>query len=117
MVPFKLSSIGANRGIPNTLMRRNNQTVQINFSLVLDPEEVVEQFELHGGSITEFSPFGQDPLEGHEDLLQEREHNFTDHYTDLGPLFHTVVNGDYRLFHEGLLYLIDISKQLELSIQ
>ena len=93
-------------------MQRNNQTVQIDPSLLPEPVDALQLFKAHGGHITVFSPFGQDPLENHPEHFQERESKFFECYPDFGPFFHSVVNGDYSLFREGLLYFIDTSKQL-----
>ena len=97
-------------------MRRNNQAVLIDQSLVPEPADAITRFSTHGGRITLFSPFGKDPLESHQELCEEREHKFLQRYPDFGPFFHTVVNGDFLLFHEGLLFFIDLSQQLEHSI-
>ena len=111
-----IGTIGPNRGTPNTLMRRNNQAVLIDPSLLPEPADAITRFSAHGGSITLFSPFGKDPLEDHEELCEEREQNFLLQYPEFGPFFHTVVNGEFSLFREGLLFFIDLSQQLEHSI-
>ena len=98
------------------IMQRNNQTVKINPSLVLEPETARQLFEAEGGQITTFSPFGHDPFQDYPQLNQEREVKFKQEYPDFSPFFHSVVNGDYSLFCEGLLYFIAISKQLEAEL-
>ena len=94
-------------------MRRNDNTVQISSSLIPEPDEAVQLFESKGGHITLFSPFGRDPLETRPDLYSQRNLKFIERYSDFQPFFHTVVNGDYSLFREGLLYFISVSKQYE----
>ncbi len=44
---------------------------------------------------------------------KEREEEFHRRYPDFSPFFRTVVNDDYSLFREGLLFLIDVSNRLE----
>ena len=60
--------IGAHRGVPDELMRRNSLTVPIDPRLLPEPDDAVEQFESFGGNLTRFSPFGRDPLVGRPDL-------------------------------------------------
>lgn len=93
-------------------MTKNNQTVTIDPLLVPDSQLALKQFQSHGGHITEFSSFGHDPLEGNLELFRQRESKFLERYSDFGPFFHKIVNGDYSFFHDGLLYFIDVSKQL-----
>ena len=45
-------------------------------------------------------------------MQQEREVQFYRQYPDFGPFFYNVVNGDYTLFREGLLFFLDINIQL-----
>lgn len=93
-------------------MVKNNQTVAIDSLLVPDPQVALQQFWSHGGHITEFSSFGYDPLEGNSEFFAQRESRFLEQYSDFGPFFHRIVNGDYSFFRDGLLYFIDMSKQL-----
>ena len=50
------------KGIPNIMMRRNNQAIKINDQLIKDPIALLEEYRHIGGNITLFSPFGEDPL-------------------------------------------------------
>ena len=85
-------------------------------TLVPEPEDVLQQFEAHGGQVTLFSPFGQDPLQEREDLIRLREQEFHTRYPDFSFFFSTVVNDDFSLFRDGLLFFIDVSKRLELQL-
>lgn len=107
---------GGRRGVPNQLMHRNNQVMPLDPALVPEPEDAVQQFEAHGGHLTLFSAFGRDPLEDREDLIKAREEDFYRKYPDFGCFFYTVVNNDYSLFREGLLFFIDVSKRLECEL-
>lgn len=97
-------------------MRRNNQLVPLDPTLVPEPEDILQQFEAHGGQITHFSPFGQDPLQEREDLISLREQEFHTRYPDFSCFFSTVVNDNFSLFSDGLLFFIDVSKRLELQL-
>ena len=108
--------LGPHRGVPNELMRRNDQTVQVDPRMLPEPSDAVEQFESFGGHLTLFSPFGEDPLQDRDDLVSQREADFLTQYPDFGPFFYSVVNGDYTLFRSGLLFLIQVSKRLEAQL-
>ena len=87
--------------------------VSIDPSLLPEPDDAVQQMESMGSRLTHFSPFGRDPLESRNDLLQQREDAFKARFPQFDTFFYTVVNGDITIFHEGLLYFIEISKRLE----
>ena len=95
--------LGAKRGVLNDLMHSINQVMSVDPTLGPESDVAIYQFESHGGQFTVFSPFGQDPLHEGEDLIKLQEEDFYERFPDL-VLFHTVVNGDYSLFREGLLY-------------
>lgn len=96
-------------------MRNNNATL-IDPRLLPERDDAVQHFESFGGHLTQFSPFGHDPLEDRADLVDQRETEFYGRYPDFGPFFYTVVNSDYLLFCQGLMALIDISKRLETQL-
>ena len=72
----------------------------------------VVDFETRGGQLTLFSEFGEDPLLYNPSLIAQREAEFHLRFPDFANFFHTVVNGDYYFFREGLLCYIDISRRL-----
>ena len=94
-------------------MRRNNRTVQVAPHLVPEPSDAVQEFESLGGHLTLFSAFGEDPLKDRVDLISQRDAEYFAQYPDFGPIFHSLINGDYNLFRCGLLFLIQLSKRLE----
>ena len=53
---------GPNKGIPNVLMRKNNQTKFIDPSLLPEADNAVWMYEAHGGQVILFGNFGSDPL-------------------------------------------------------
>jgi hypothetical protein len=91
-------------------MYRNNQAAQVDPHVIPQPEEALRLFESHGGNITRFSQFGEDPLKYDERLFSQKEAMFTQRYRDFGIFFHIIVNNDYSLFRAGLLYFISTSK-------
>ena len=93
-------------------MEENKQIAPIDPAMFLETEDALQQFRERGSSITDFSPFGKDPLDGNLEMQQEREAQFYRQYPDFGLFFYNVVNGDYTLFREGLLFFLDINIQL-----
>lgn len=93
-------------------MRRNNQAVILDPQVIKDPSTLLEEYTALGGNITLFSPFGKDPLKGRPDLVTKREASFFERYTNFENFFYTVVNGDFSLFREGLLFFIDVTNRL-----
>ena len=94
-------------------MMENNQAIQIDSRLLPDTDSAVEEYETRGGQFTTFNCFGEDPLQSSPTLVARREADFYASFPDFSPIFHNVVNGDFYLFREGLLFLIGISKQFE----
>ena len=104
------------RGVPNQLMSKNNQAMAIDHQLLPDPLDAVTHMESLGSRLTLFSPFGIDPLSERQDLISQRESMFYTRFPEFGPFFYNAVNGNYSLFREGLLHLMDISLQLECNL-
>ena len=84
----------------------------INGHLVPTADEAFRSYTEAGGTITEFSGFGQDPLAHDAHLSQQREAHFHDRYQDFGPFFQELVNGDDKRVCEGLLFFIQITQTL-----
>lgn len=108
--------LGPRHRIPNRAMRENNQTIRIDDQLLPEPDVAMQHFHEIGGQLTAFSDFGQDPLQSNSVLVTQRETRFRERYPDFNQFFYDTVNGNYSNFRDGLLYLIDISKQLEIHI-
>ena len=91
-------------------MMENNQTVAVHPQLIKEPVDILKDYENIGGSITVFSPFGNDPLNGKPNLITRRDEDFMS--PAFNQTFHTMVNGDFTLFRRGLLLLISITSSL-----
>jgi len=61
-------------------MIENNCAAQIDPALLPDSESAVNDFESHGGQLTIYNSFGEDPLHGHPALVAQREKEFCRHY-------------------------------------
>ena len=68
-----------------------------------------------GGRITDPAGFGVDPLLADTAKSEIRRQSFADHVPSFAPIFSTLVNGDDRLFREGLIFLCDITYRLSCS--
>ena len=95
------------------MMKQYYMAAKIDPNALPEPSDAVREMEAQGSHITYFSPFGIDPLISRDDLVQRREEMFRAKYHDFAQFFYTAVNGNYLLFKEGLLFLIETSKYLE----
>ena len=109
---FVLCYIGPNKDTPNVLMTQNNQAKPVDPSLIPNSDNAIRMYESYGGHITLWSDFGKDPLSDRRDLSNMREDKFFEQYPRFDEIFHTIVNNNGTLFHDGLLCFIDVSMQL-----
>ena len=110
------SFIGKKGGVPIQLMRENNMAMSVQYTLIPETTDAVQLMESKGSHLTRFSSFGSDPLANRVDLVQQRQDVFFRRYPDFSTFFHTVVNSDYGLFRDGLLYFIQTSMDLVSSL-
>lgn len=96
-------------------MHQNNKANITDAVNLPEADQVLQIYENEGENINPSSGFGQDPLKERADLKNIREENFLSS-TQVLRIFHTVVHYDFSMFHTGLLYFIDISKQLETQL-
>ena len=61
------------KGIPNILQAQNNGTTRIDITEVPTVGDAVLAFRQQGGTLTDPSDFGLDPLANHQALSQQRE--------------------------------------------
>ena len=89
------------RGIPNQRMFQENHVISIDPNLFPEANVAVQLMESAG---SHFSSFGKDPLDGHTDLLQQREEAFLSQFPQFDAFFHTI--GGF----------IEVSRRLESEI-
>ena len=94
------------------MMAQNNQSKQIDSSLVPTVDEAGRLYEANGGHLTLFNEFGRDPLTGNEQLITIRMERFYEQWPSFDNIFHGIVNNNITMFRDGLLCFIDISMQL-----
>ena len=100
-----------NRGIPNILMRSDNRSKQIDPRLLPSVRSATEQYNAHGGTISEPCSFGIDPLEYSDMKKSIRYETFCSRYS-FKSLFCDVSNGCGSSFKEALCYFIDVTYRL-----
>lgn len=107
-----ICTLSIGRGIPNLLSRECNLAKQIHPSLVPSLEEAVQLYESRGGRLTTTTPFGLDPLAGHDDLQRIRQRAMDEHIPSPQELFSSVVNGMDIPFAVSVQFMIDKTTSL-----
>ena len=74
--------------------------------------EAVAAYENQGGHLTCPEPYGVDLLANHPGLQQQRLMQLLLRFSSFDTIFHHLVNGQPRLFQEGLQYFIDLTISL-----
>ena len=78
--------------------------------------EAKEEYEArYNGQLTEEHPFGSDPLEEHEDLKARRLEDFLNRF-QVKRLFQECVNGRSQLFKNSILFFIEKTHELTLTL-
>ena len=92
---------GLPQGVPNQRVLIDNRVKHVTQSLLWSPTQAANLYRQSGGNITDPAGFGIDPLlsDQHKSLI--RSQAFKDKVPSFEPVFHTLVNGDNRLFREG----------------
>ena len=103
------------RGIPDSLMVRDNRAKRIDVNILPPPDEAVRMYVNDGGTLTDSGPFGTDPIADYPDKVRIRETSFFERYPSFSDLFHELVNGNPVRFKEALLFHVDITKRLSSS--
>ena len=94
------------------MMKRNDQTVKINNNFIKEPMVILNEYQLAGGNITLSSNFGVDPLRNQPNLIAIREKSFFERYSNFNNFFYNIVNGNFLLFKEALLFFVDMTIRL-----
>ena len=100
------------KGIPSLLMRRNNGSVQLPIWQVPTTEQAVRTYESLGGRLTEYTPFGEDPLKNHPELQTVRLGEFQRRVPSFESIFNSTVNHRYQLFTHGLQEYIRLTLEI-----
>ena len=79
--------------------------------LLPSTSEAMHLYRVAGGSITDERGFGVDPLRGNMEKQQTRQKAFLQQF-NFEHIFHALVNGNYTLFKEALLFFSDITFRL-----
>ena len=112
MVDHANSCLFLGKGVPNRLMASSMSTGQVDPSAIPNSDKAVQQYHTTGGKLTIYNSFGVDPLCVNSRLCEDRSRRFSANVPDISRVFHTLVNGDNTLFHDGLKLFIDLTVQL-----
>lgn len=103
------------RGIPNTLQRQQTGTTLIHPLEIPTVGEASHRYRQQGGSLTDPHTFGQDPLAGDDDLLQQRDREFTQRCPlTYANIFSSLISGNGGPLRDALETYIAITENLSL---
>ena len=102
---------GPQRGVPRQLMCQCMGITALPPTLVPIVDAAVDMYQAQG-TLSPPSTFGQDPLAGHQDLLDQRLASFKASFPAYEPLFHGLVNGDASSFSRAVLLFISLTTHL-----
>ena len=106
---------GLPQGVPNQRVFLDNRVKAISHLLLWNPAEAAEMYRQGGGHITDPASFGVDPLLDDNSKLLIRSQAFRVRFPSFEPIFHNLVNGDDRMFREGLKFYCDVTYRLSHS--
>lgn len=101
-------------GIPNVLQDQRNGTLPMHASEILPAEEAVSLYRGQGGVLTDPHTFGEDPLETHFMLKQQRISEFRHSIIPYEDIFSHIISGDNVPFEQAIESYIDITQRLSL---
>lgn len=90
-------------------MEQNKQTVPVAANLLLSTTEDFNLYQQRGGTLTYWSEFGKDPLEGNAGLITLRSNLFQNDFPTFDILFHELVNGNPIPFRTAVTEFRDLT--------
>lgn len=93
-------------------MLNNNHARRVSQSDLPTTADAVQQYQQHGGRLTDPYHVGHDPLSGNSSRSQLRHQAFSDQYPSFGDIFSKLVNGDDTIFKLALKFYIDITHRI-----
>ena len=102
---------GGQSGVPRIRMLSNNHAKPFDQRLLWSSGDIVQQYEQHGGHLTDPWQVGKDPLEGNSYKNGIRHIAFTEKFRDFRLIFSKLVNGDSSMFTHGLKFYLDITRR------
>ena len=101
------------KGVPDDLMTNNKAFPLPQRGILPTAAEAVAAYENQGGHLTCPKPYGVDLLANHPGLQQQRLMQLLSRFSSFDTIFHHLVNGQPRLFQEGLQCFIDLTISLD----
>ncbi len=109
---FPVTKQGSQRGVPRIRMLSNNHAKPIDQRLLPSVAGAVQQYQQHGGQLTDPWMVGKDPLDGNSYKYGVRHEAFSEKYPTFQDIFSKVVNGDRSTFEDALKFYIDITRRI-----
>ena len=103
------------RHVPDKAMVQDNRVKKINTHLLPTSAHAVQQYRVSGGTISDNSPFGHDPLAMDPRKMQIRDEAFKGRYPSFEVLFHNIANSNPTPFRDALKFYIDVTFRLSRS--
>lgn len=86
------------KGIPDILFQQNFRGSQISSTEIPLGHQVVQEYSQLGGTITEFSPFGSDPLNNNREAAEERDRDFLAEFNSFNSIANAIANHNEAFF-------------------
>ncbi len=100
------------RGIPNVLQTTSSHTLPIHPAELPQTATAVQRYRAQGGSITDPSVFGEDPLCSNPTLMQDRTRLWTARSSSPEEIFTELMSGNTQPLQDAVLNYIDITDDL-----
>ena len=101
---------GVREGVPNSLASCAPQTSTLMPAAVPSTAEIVRMHQERGGNLVQEHVFGQDPLEGHDQLQLLRERDFYAHMPSMEELFENIPHSDGLLCKQAVRHFLSLTQ-------
>ena len=93
-------------------MLSNNHAKPIDSRVLPSTADAVQNYQQHGGQLTDPYQVGKDPLDSNAYKYGVRHESFFEQYHSFQGIFSKLVNGDCSTFKHALKFYIDITRQI-----
>ena len=93
-------------------MLGNNHVRPIDQRVLPSTTDAIQQYQHHGGRLTDPYQVGNDPLDGNAYKCRLRHEAFSEKYSSFQDIFSKLVSGDNALFKLALQFYIDITRRI-----
>ncbi|XP_020914298.2 uncharacterized protein LOC110251890 [Exaiptasia diaphana] len=97
------------KGIPNLRFQANFRCAPVTQYDLPNGYELSQEYTQLGGQITEFSPYGSDPLLNDFQAKENRDRLFFSRYVSFENVAHAIANHQEDVFEQALLHYINLT--------